>query len=583
LLLCGPAPAGDFRVKTWKVLLDKGGRVAWSAANGLIAFDRAGPNGYYDVWTMREDGSNQVCLTCLTTALPNLHKGNPEWHPSGNYIVFQAQKAPVLLGDNLGAPGVGINNDLWIMDAQGKQYWRVTDVPLWEGGVLHAHFSHAGDKLLWAERISSASGLSGLWAMKLADVSFVSGAPVIGNIQTLTPGQRKIFYETHGFSPDDKTIFFSGSLSVGQPDSGIDVHSLELATGTLTNLTNTWNDWDEHGRPAPAGTKLVWMSSTNVYSPQLGQLKAEYWMMEVDGSSKNQLTWFNDPRGPDYIEGGVVAGDSDWSPDGTKLIAYLVEGGTGLGGGGKNVLLEFEPAATAVSAASFWRPPVAPDMIVSIFGTGLANSVGWAQPPPPLPLEIAGTSVTIQDARGLRHQAPLFFVSPLQVNCTLPAGVAHGPAVLTVTNGSGGQLRVTIDIEAVAPGVFTANVDGQGAPAAEVVRVSSDGTQSRQPAYDCSAGPGRCTTRPVDLGVPADKFILELYGTGFRNRSSLAGVTARIGGVDAPVEYAGPQNQFEGLDQINVQIPRNLAGAGVVAVALTVDGVLANTVRIQTK
>ncbi len=53
-----------------------------------------------------------------------------------------------------------------------------------------------------------------------------------------------------------------------------------------------------------------------------------------------------------------------------------------------------------------------------------------------------------------------------------------------------------------------------------------------------------------------------------------------IGGGEAPVNYAGPQGGFVGLDQINVLIPRSLAGRGVVDVVLTVDGIPADTVQI---
>ena len=84
----------------------------------------------------------------------------------------------------------------------------------------------------------------------------------------------------------------------------------------------------------------------------------------------------------------------------------------------------------------------------------------------------------------------------------------------------------------------------------------------------------------IDIGPEGDQLFLLLYGTGIRNRSALNQVTASIGGVNAPVSFAGNQGQFPGVDQINVQIPRNLAGRGVVDVVLRVSGVNANTVRI---
>jgi uncharacterized protein (TIGR03437 family) len=87
----------------------------------------------------------------------------------------------------------------------------------------------------------------------------------------------------------------------------------------------------------------------------------------------------------------------------------------------------------------------------------------------------------------------------------------------------------------------------------------------------------------MDLGAVSDILVLELYGTGIRGVSSLAGVAATIGGVPAAVAYAGAQPTFDGLDQVNLTVPRSLAGAGEVPVVLTVDGVTANvvTVRIQ--
>jgi uncharacterized protein (TIGR03437 family) len=49
--------------------------------------------------------------------------------------------------------------------------------------------------------------------------------------------------------------------------------------------------------------------------------------------------------------------------------------------------------------------------------------------------------------------------------------------------------------------------------------------------------------------------------------------------VSAPVLYAGSSG-FSGVDQVNVQIPASLAGAGTVAVQVTASGIAANTVQI---
>jgi len=53
--------------------------------------------------------------------------------------------------------------------------------------------------------------------------------------------------------------------------------------------------------------------------------------------------------------------------------------------------------------------------------------------------------------------------------------------------------------------------------------------------------------------------------------------------VEAETLYAGPQGAYEGLDQLNVRIPRSLAGRGEVDVILNVDGHEANHVKVHIK
>ena len=78
----------------------------------------------------------------------------------------------------------------------------------------------------------------------------------------------------------------------------------------------------------------------------------------------------------------------------------------------------------------------------------------------------------------------------------------------------------------------------------------------------------------------SEQVFLVLYGTGLRNRSSLASVKVQIGGSVLPALYAGAQLQYPGLDQVNVQLPQSLAGAGMVNAVVTLDGITANTLSI---
>ncbi|HEX8998786.1 MAG TPA: hypothetical protein VGB07_02730, partial [Blastocatellia bacterium] len=84
-----------------------------------------------------------------------------------------------------------------------------------------------------------------------------------------------------------------------------------------------------------------------------------------------------------------------------------------------------------------------------------------------------------------------------------------------------------------------------------------------------------------DLGTATDQVFLVLYGTGLRFRSALSAVSVSIGGINTEVLFAGAAPGFAGLDQINVRVPRSLAGRGEVDVTLAADGHTANKVRIN--
>jgi uncharacterized protein (TIGR03437 family) len=235
-----------------------------------------------------------------------------------------------------------------------------------------------------------------------------------------------------------------------------------------------------------------------------------------------------------------------------------------------------------VSAASFSSgSPVAPNSIASGFGQGLATREEGAVALP-LPTTLAGRTLKVRDNSGVERQAPLFYVGPAQVNWLVPDGTAPGLATVTLTDSAGSPVAGgTTMVEPVAPGLFTANADGRGAPAALAITVAPDQTQTIQDVARCGTALGSCVTSSIDLGTGGTQVFLSLYGTGIRARSSVASVTAKIGGVDAELQYAGAQSELAGLDQVNVLIPRTLAGRGEVDLTLTVDGRTANTVRVN--
>jgi uncharacterized protein (TIGR03437 family) len=244
------------------------------------------------------------------------------------------------------------------------------------------------------------------------------------------------------------------------------------------------------------------------------------------------------------------------------------------------VLGATEASLASVSAASFSLTPLASESIVSSFGGGLASGPLSASTAP-LPTSLAGVTVRVRDGAGMERSAPLFFVSPGQINYQVPAGSMVGAATVTVWRENLVAAREAVQITNASPGLFSANANGQGAAAAVALRISRDGRQQFEPVTQYDPVQKRFVTRPLDLGPASDQFYLVLFGTGARFGRSPASTTVKIGGVQLPALYAGAQGSLVGLDQINVAVPRSLAGRGEVDVTVTVDGKTSNPILVK--
>jgi hypothetical protein len=115
---------------------------------------------------------------------------------------------------------------------------------------------------------------------------------------------------------------------------------------------------------------------------------------------------------------------ADFNRDGLPDIA-------GLYGGGVLSLMNYSQPAeplTVVSAATFAAVPLAPGSIAAAFGQGILPEGQMASGAPPLPTVLSGITVTVQDSAGAGRAAPLYFVSPNQINFLAPPATAAGIA-----------------------------------------------------------------------------------------------------------------------------------------------------------
>jgi hypothetical protein len=187
----------------------------------------------------------------------------------------------------------------------------------------------------------------------------------------------------------------------------------------------------------------------------------------------------------------------------------------------------FAPSASAgigvpavINAAGATNTAFAPDQIVSMFGVNLTNGSSTV-------------TVTVTDSEGSARPAYVYLASPSQINFVIPTATASGKATITLPD----VLPIEIPIASVAPGLFAA------------IRSGTD-----------------------------DQPFLILYGTGIRNRSSLAGVVCNAAARALAVSYAGSQPQYPGLDQVNVALP---LGLDITNVSLTVDGQTSNVIQVR--
>ena len=283
-----------------------------------------------------------------------------------------------------------------------------------------------------------------------------------------------------------------------------------------------------------------------------------------------------------------------WTAPATRMgkITFYAAGNAANGGGQLGDFIyttstAMTPDAVTQNTASGTTSDLTPNSIASVYGLELATATATGTDTDPntagvqLPTTLGGTTVSVKDSANTSRLAPLFFVSPGQINYQIPSGTAAGAATVTITNSLNAQSTGSITVVSVAPGVFTVLQNGTGLAAAEVQRITPTNVQTFEPTVA-----GNLTAIPIDWKNATDNLYLVLYGTGIRNLSVITNVNLKVGNTtftNLAATYAGPQGFFVGVDQVNVLLPRTLVGSGLVDAVLTVDGKVANTVKLNFK
>ena len=242
---------------------------------------------------------------------------------------------------------------------------------------------------------------------------------------------------------------------------------------------------------------------------------------------------FNNDGRPDLAFGSTLnVAPAEEDPDGAEVSVMLNDSpGNGF-------------TATGVSSA-MWTWPVGSGSMVSAFGVNLAP-VEASAGAGPWPTTLGGIRLHVQDrSHSADSLAPLLYVSPGQINYVLESTDPFAWVSIERVGSPYVPQGLAVPIVPIAPGLFT--MDG-GLAAANAVSVAPNGTQTPVPV-----------SAPIDLS--GNPVYLSLYGTGF-DLATTARSSCAIAGQTLPATYAGPQMQIVGLDQINILLPKSLAGTG---------------------
>ena len=209
------------------------------------------------------------------------------------------------------------------------------------------------------------------------------------------------------------------------------------------------------------------------------------------------------------------------------------------------------PTIGGLANGASFNTSYSPGMLVSVFGSQLAPSV-QAAGSVPLPFSMNGVAATINSVA-----APLYYVSPGQLNLQIPHETAANANALLSVNNNGKITTKSFAISSASPGIFT--------------------NQNKAPVPNTSASRGQIVSLFVTgVGLLSPQVVT---GSGPSPQTAIANLprptlnaTVTVGGVNAPISFIGNTVGLVGVIQINYQVPAGVP-TGAAPVVVSIGGV----------
>ena len=367
----------------------------------------------------------------------------------------------------------------------------------------------------------------------------------------------KVSINTSGLTPGS----YNGAVIVSANGAGSKILPVTL-TVTVTEPSQFFLGTDKLsfssklGAGSPPSQLLVVMAKGNHFNFNATANSSGGWL-SIDASSGKTPANINvsvNPAGhlPGSYTGSVVLASLDAANNPISVpITLTVSNST----------------TVVVNAASLLPEPVSPGSIVTVSGNFQITTIALAQDVPfvPLPTTLAGLSVKVNGIA-----APLFYVSPKQINLQLPPSVTPGDASMIVSVAGVDSAPTSFIVAVAAPAIFAnsekhgvirnpdGRLNGKANPAAEgsviVVFFTGIGPVDR----DLAPGVAAPRDKPVNGTMP---------------------LTAILGGKPCEVLFSGLAPSSVGQALANLRVPQGLA-TGDQKLTLTIGGVTSDWVWV---
>jgi uncharacterized protein (TIGR03437 family) len=199
---------------------------------------------------------------------------------------------------------------------------------------------------------------------------------------------------------------------------------------------------------------------------------------------------------------------------------------------------------------------LSPGEFIAIFGSGLVGSTTVASALP-FPTSLGGVTVSING-----FPAPIYFVSPGQIDCIVPYEVSGTTANITVNSNGTVSNTVSMALAGTSPGVFS--LDGTGTHDGSITHANGAIVNAASPAIK-----GETVVMYVSGLGALTNTVKDGYGaTAFNNAT--AQMNLYVAGVLVPatsVLYHGLTSSA-GLYQINFTVPATLTVSGELPIAI---------------